>query len=159
MTTNLFPHSVAYCQLESFVLQYSLLPQSFTISFVIVSIISILTPFCLQVCLELLIAVALRNRDRIVLIWPLVHEYLSAIMTPNGAKAANPLVARVCLFPLPLRPCKLYFCTESAHQPCTTVRAENHHQHQTGSIYGFALYGVTTTNYSLQPQTLIWQLV
>lgn len=51
----------------------------------------------LQVCLELLIAVALRNRDRIVLIWPLLHEYLNAIMTPNGAKAANPLVARVCL--------------------------------------------------------------
>ena len=51
----------------------------------------------LQVCLELLIAVALRNRDRIVLIWPLVHEYLNAIMTPNGAKAAHPLVARVSL--------------------------------------------------------------
>ena len=51
----------------------------------------------LQVCLELLIAVALRNRDRIVLIWPLLHEYLNAIMTPNGAKAANALVARVCL--------------------------------------------------------------
>ena len=48
-----------------------------------------------QVCLELLIAVALRNRDRIVLIWPLLHEYLNAIMTPNGSKAANPLVARV----------------------------------------------------------------
>jgi len=48
-------------------------------------------------CLELLIAVALRNRDRIVLIWPLLHEYLNAIMTPNGAKAANTLVARVCL--------------------------------------------------------------
>ena len=46
-------------------------------------------------CLELLIAVALRNRDRIVLIWPLLHEYLNAIMTPNGSKAANPLVARV----------------------------------------------------------------
>ncbi len=51
----------------------------------------------MQVCLELLIAVALRNRDRIVLIWPLIHEYLNAIMTPNGAKAANPLVARVSL--------------------------------------------------------------
>ncbi|DBA68573.1 TPA: hypothetical protein ACH3X2_013515 [Trebouxia sp. C0005] len=50
-----------------------------------------------QVCLELLIAVALRNRDRIVLIWPLLHEYLNAIMTPNGAKAANPLVARATL--------------------------------------------------------------
>ena len=32
-----------------------------------------------------------------ILIWPLLHEYLNAIMTPNGAKAANPLVARVCL--------------------------------------------------------------
>ncbi|KAL3131638.1 hypothetical protein ABBQ38_007935 [Trebouxia sp. C0009 RCD-2024] len=53
--------------------------------------------FPILVCLELLIAVALRNRDRIVLIWPLVHEYLTAIMTPNGAKAANPLVARAAL--------------------------------------------------------------
>ena len=53
-----------------------------------------------QVCLELLIAVALRNRDRIVLIWPLLHEYLNAIMTPNGSKAANPLVARVSHLPV-----------------------------------------------------------
>ena len=48
-----------------------------------------------QVCLELLIALALRNRDRIVLIWPLIHEYLNAVMAPSGAKAANPLTARV----------------------------------------------------------------
>ncbi len=49
----------------------------------------------LQVCLELLIAIALRNRDRIVLIWPLVHEYLAAVMSPDAAKTANPLVSRV----------------------------------------------------------------
>ena len=63
----------------------------------------------LQVCLELLIAVALRNRDRIVLIWPLLHEYLNAIMTPNGAKAANPLVARVCL-PVSFAVCAFLIC-------------------------------------------------
>lgn len=66
-----------------------------------------------QVCLELLIAVALRNRDRIVLIWPLVHEYLNAIMTPNGAKAATPLVARVGA---PSQPCPL--CMQSMKSLC-----------------------------------------
>lgn len=66
----------------------------------------------LQVCLELLIAVALRNRDRIVLIWPLVHEYLNAIMTPNGAKAATPLVARVGL------PLKRPLCMHSMNSLC-----------------------------------------
>ena len=59
----------------------------------------------LQVCLELLIAIVLRNRDRIVLIWPLVHEYLAAVMSPDAAKTANPLVSRVrphySIFPEP----------------------------------------------------------
>lgn len=51
----------------------------------------------MQMCLELLVALALRNRDRIVLIWPLIHEYLNAVMAPSGAKAANALTARVRL--------------------------------------------------------------
>ena len=48
-----------------------------------------------QVCLELLVGLALRNRDRIVLIWPLIHEFLNPIMTPNGLQTADPLTARV----------------------------------------------------------------
>jgi hypothetical protein len=44
---------------------------------------------CFQVCLELVIAVALRNRDRILLIWPLVHDYLAAIMAPEGTRQAR----------------------------------------------------------------------
>ncbi len=42
-----------------------------------------------QVCLELVIAVALRNRDRILLMWPLVHDYLAAIMAPEGTRSAR----------------------------------------------------------------------
>jgi hypothetical protein len=30
-----------------------------------------------ELCLELLVALALRNRDRIALIWPLLHEFLA----------------------------------------------------------------------------------
>ena len=36
-----------------------------------------------QMCLEMLIALALRNRDRLLLIWPLVHDYLAAILAPQ----------------------------------------------------------------------------
>eukprot|EP00884_Botryococcus_braunii_P022699 jgi/Botrbrau1/9112/Bobra.0305s0016.2 len=50
-----------------------------------------------EVCLELVIAVALRNRDRILLMWPLVHDYLAAIMAPEGSRSASPLVARAAL--------------------------------------------------------------
>ena len=39
-----------------------------------------------ELCLELLVALALRNRDRVGLLWPLVHEYLAACCAPeNGA--------------------------------------------------------------------------
>jgi hypothetical protein len=34
-------------------------------------------------CLEMLVALALRNRDRLPLIWPLVHDYLAAILAPQ----------------------------------------------------------------------------
>lgn len=51
----------------------------------------------LQVCLELVIAVALRNRDRILLIWPLVHDYLAAIMAPEGTRQARWAFARITI--------------------------------------------------------------
>ena len=51
----------------------------------------------MQLCLELVIAVALRNRDRLLLVWPLVHEYLAAILSPEGPRGASALVARAAL--------------------------------------------------------------
>ena len=36
-----------------------------------------------QMCLEMAIAVALRNRDRLLLIWPHIHEFLAAILAPS----------------------------------------------------------------------------
>lgn len=50
-----------------------------------------------QLCLELVIAVALRNRDRLLLVWPLVHEYLAAVLSPEGPRGASALVARAAL--------------------------------------------------------------
>eukprot|EP00850_Spirogloea_muscicola_P004010 SM000017S02750 [mRNA] locus=s17:5236:10862:- [translate_table: standard] len=43
-------------------------------------------------CLELLILVALTNRDRIALLWPLVYEYMSSIVA--SATAPGPLVEK-----------------------------------------------------------------
>lgn len=39
-----------------------------------------------QMCLEMVIALSLRNRDRLLLIWPLVHEFLAAVLAPQGEK-------------------------------------------------------------------------
>ncbi|CAL8465729.1 g5265 [Coccomyxa elongata] len=54
-----------------------------------------------EMCLEMVIALSLRNRDRLLLIWPLVHDLLAAILAPpqQGAdkRAASPLVARAAL--------------------------------------------------------------
>ena len=36
----------------------------------------------MQMCVELVIAVVLRNRDRLLLIWPYVHDFLAAILAP-----------------------------------------------------------------------------
>lgn len=47
-----------------------------------------------EVCLELLIVLALRNRDRILLMWPVVHELLAAVMDERAFRASNPLVER-----------------------------------------------------------------
>ncbi|KAI3425868.1 hypothetical protein D9Q98_007841 [Chlorella vulgaris] len=47
-----------------------------------------------ELCLELLITLALRNRDRVALIWPLLHEFLSAVTAADNAKSVNPLVER-----------------------------------------------------------------
>ena len=40
----------------------------------------------LQMSLEMVMAVALRNRDRLLPIWPHVHEFLSAILAPAQVK-------------------------------------------------------------------------
>lgn len=40
-------------------------------------------PVCtMQMCVEMVIAVGLRNRDRLLLIWPHVHDFLAAILAP-----------------------------------------------------------------------------
>jgi brefeldin A-resistance guanine nucleotide exchange factor 1 len=44
--------------------------------------------------LEILITLALRNRDRVALIWPLVHEYIAACLGAESAEQATPLVER-----------------------------------------------------------------
>ena len=49
-----------------------------------------------ELCLELLVTLALRNRDRVALLWPLVHEYLAACTAPE-AEGATPLVERAVL--------------------------------------------------------------
>lgn len=51
----------------------------------------------MQVCLELVIAITLRNRDRVLLMWALVHDYLALVMAPEGARSANRLVERATL--------------------------------------------------------------
>lgn len=51
----------------------------------------------LQLCLELLFTLALRNRDRIGELWPLIHDFLTLIMNPEVVKTANPLVQRAAL--------------------------------------------------------------
>ena len=37
-----------------------------------------------ELCLELLITLALRNRDRVGLIWPLLHEFLAAATSADN---------------------------------------------------------------------------
>lgn len=50
-----------------------------------------------ELALELLTTVSLRNRDRISLIWPLVHEYMAACMAPEVAEDVSPLVERAVM--------------------------------------------------------------
>eukprot|EP00887_Chlorella_sp_A99_P008000 scaffold12.g8000.t1 len=59
-----------------------------------------------ELALELLVTIALRNRDRGGLIWPLLHEFLAACTAPETAQArarawqggeANPLVERAVM--------------------------------------------------------------
>lgn len=47
-----------------------------------------------ELALEILITLALRNRDRITLIWPLVHEYIAACLSAESAEQVTPLVER-----------------------------------------------------------------
>ena len=51
----------------------------------------------LQLCLELLTTLVLRNRDRVGLLWPLLHEFLAACTSPETAEKANPLVERAVM--------------------------------------------------------------
>lgn len=50
-----------------------------------------------ELALELLVTIALRNRDRVGLIWPLLHEFLAACTAPETAQEANPLVERAVM--------------------------------------------------------------
>ena len=45
----------------------------------------------MQMCLEMAIAVALRNRDRLLLIWPHIHEFLAAILAPSQVHGKDEL--------------------------------------------------------------------
>ena len=47
-----------------------------------------------ELALEILITLALRNRDRVSLIWPLIHEYIAACTAAESSEQATPLVAR-----------------------------------------------------------------
>lgn len=47
-----------------------------------------------ELALEILITLTLRNRDRVALIWPLVHEYIAACLSAESAEPATPLVER-----------------------------------------------------------------
>lgn len=50
-----------------------------------------------ELALELLVTLALRNRDRVALIWPLIHEYLAACTAADTAEEANALVERAVM--------------------------------------------------------------
>lgn len=43
----------------------------------------------MQMCVEMVIAAALRNRDRLLLIWPRVNDFLAAILAPAQVQCAR----------------------------------------------------------------------
>lgn len=49
---------------------------------------------CAEMCLELLLALALCNRDRLPLVWPRVHDLLAVIMDEGSFKLNNSLLER-----------------------------------------------------------------
>lgn len=49
-----------------------------------------------ELCLELLIGITIRNRDRIELLWPYVHAHLETVIK-QGSHPASPLVERAVL--------------------------------------------------------------
>ena len=55
-----------------------------------------------QMCLEMAIAVALRNRDRLLLIWPHIHEFLAAILAPSQVHGKDDLAQVIPRQPLPV---------------------------------------------------------
>lgn len=73
----------------------------------------------LQMCLEMVMAVALRNRDRLLPIWPHVHEFLTAILVPSQVKlplctvSVSPTEPGHCLV-TGLRSCRPGFDTDNA---------------------------------------------
>ena len=42
-----------------------------------------------QLCLELLLTTALRNRDRIQILWPPLHDVLALILGPNATRTGT----------------------------------------------------------------------
>ena len=42
-----------------------------------------------QLCLELLLTTALRNRDRIQILWPPLHDVLALILGPNATRTST----------------------------------------------------------------------
>lgn len=56
----------------------------------------------MQMCLEMAIAVALRNRDRLLLIWPHIHELLAAILAPSQVHGKDDLAHVIPRQPLPV---------------------------------------------------------
>lgn len=50
-----------------------------------------------ELALELLISLTLRNRDRVGLIWPLIHEYLAACISPETSELPSTVAIRAVL--------------------------------------------------------------
>lgn len=48
----------------------------------------------LQLCLELLLVLAMHNRQRLPLVWPVVHETLASCMDERAFRSPNPLTDR-----------------------------------------------------------------
>ena len=49
-----------------------------------------------QLCLELLLTTALRNRDRIQILWPPLHDVLALILGPNATRTSTEVPPLVC---------------------------------------------------------------
>ncbi len=79
-------------------------------------------PAAAELALELLVALALRNRDRVALIWPLAHEYLAACTAPANAPAPGPLPRRAVLGLLRVAQRLLPYRPDAAPQLLSSLR-------------------------------------